>query len=157
MTPTKPDPDTPPSPPSPSFLRRLENASIDAAARLLDIPEKPNSAKLLKLTAEQEDQLRRIEADAIARFTGDLVQLESALGMLRMGHHFGWKVLYMLHSKKTIRHYEDILDIRVRDIFDETGPSSYRSIGLAIAQKFTNFWRVAGGDIKVPKRKDAVE
>lgn len=157
MAPTKPDPDTPPSPPSSSFLRRLETASIDAAAKLLDIPEKPNSAKLRKLTPEQEDQLRRIEADAIARFTGDLVQLESALGMLRMGHHFGWKVLYMLHSKKTIRHYEDILDIRVRDIFDETGPSSYRSIGLAIAQKFTNFWRVAGGDIKVPKRKDAVD
>lgn len=157
MAPTKPETDTPPSPPSPSFLRRLETASIDAAAKLLDIPEKPNSAKLLKLSAEQEDELRRIEADAITRFKGDLIQLEAALGMLRMGHHFGWKVLYMLHSKKTIRNYEEILGVPIREVFDATGPSSYRSIGLAIAQKFTNFWRVAGGDIKVPKRKDAVE
>ena len=49
--------------------------------------------------------------------------------MLRMGHHFGWKVLYIIHSRVTIRKYEKILDIKIRDIFAETGPSSYRSLG----------------------------
>ena len=144
------------APLSQSFLRRLEIATIDKAGDLLGIPEKPTSARLAKLTPEQEEKLRSIEADVIANFNGDLAQLEAALGMLRIGHHFGWKVLYMIHSKKTIRNYEEILDIKVRELFKDTGPSSYRSIGLALAQKFTNFWKVAGGDIKIPRRKDAI-
>jgi hypothetical protein len=145
------------APPSQSFLRRLEIATIDKASELLGLPEKPKGAKLVKLTPEQADELRRIEDDAMARFAGDLTVLEAALGMLRMGHHFGWRVLYLMHSKKTIRHYEEILDIEVRTLFDDTGPSSYRSIGFALAQKFSNFWKVAGGDIKIPRRKDAVD
>lgn len=150
-------PDTPPSPPSPSLLRRLELASIEVAANLLGIPNKSPEAKIAKLTPKQEERLREIEASAIARFQGDITQLESILGMLRIGHHFGWRVLYMIHSKKTIRNYEEMLEISIRDVFPETGPSSYRSLGFNIAQRFSNFWKVAGGDIKIPKRKDAIE
>lgn len=153
MADTKPT-DTPPSPPSPSLLKRLETASIEVAAKLLDMPNKGKHARPVRLTPEQEARLRDIEAGAIANFTGDLTQLEAALGMLRMGPYFGWKVLYMLHSKKTVRTYEEILNIRIRDEFEPTGPSSYRSVGLAIAEKYTNFWKVAGGDIKIPKRRD---
>lgn len=156
MSLTKPTPDTPPSPPSPSLLRRLENATLEAAAKLLGMPNKPRQAKLVSLTPGQEAQLREIEANAIADFEGDFTQLEAALGMLRLGYYVGWKVLYMIHSKKTIRNYEHILHIQIRDIFDETGPGSYRSLGLAIAEKYTNFWKVAGGDIKIPKRRDAI-
>lgn len=141
--------------PSPSFLRRVELATIDKAAKLLGIPEKPSGAKLHHYTDDEREQLRKIEEAAIADFHGGLDQLESALGMLRIGHHVGWRVLYMIHSKKTIRNYEDILKIKIRDVFPPEGPSSYRSIGLTIAKQFTNFWRVAGGDIKIPRRKDA--
>jgi len=153
MSETKSGESSGPAPPSQIFLRRLEIATTEKAADLLGIPEKPKSAKLAKRTAEQEDELNGIEGDAVARFHGDLDQLEAALGMLRMGHHFGWKVLYLYHSKKTIRRYEEILGIRVREVFDPTGPSSYRSFGLNIAERFDNFWRVAGGDIKIPRRK----
>jgi len=142
-------------PPSPTLLKKLESATIDAATKLLDMPKKPKAARVARLTPEQEEQLRKIEAETIADFQGDLCQLEAALGMLRMGHHYGWKVLYIIHSKKTIRTYEEILKIRIRDVFDETGPSSYRSIGFHIAQMYSNFWKVAGGDIKIPRRKDA--
>lgn len=143
-----------PTPPSPSFLKKLETLSYDAARKALDVPNKPKASKVAKLSPEQEEQLKKIEIEAIADFQGDLSQLEAALGMLRLGHHVGWKVLYIVHSKKTIRTYEDILKIRVRDLFDETGPSSYRSFGFALAQKFSNFWKVAGGDIKISRRKD---
>lgn len=153
----KADMDDRTTPPSPSFLRRIEIATIDAAAKLLGIPDKPKHARIVDLTPAQQERLREIEAKAVANFTGDLSQLEAALGMLRMGHYFGWKVLYMIHSKKTIRTYEDILDIRIREEFEDRGPSSYRSIGLAIAERYTNFWKVAGGDIKIPKRKDAAD
>jgi hypothetical protein len=133
----------------------LESVSIERICDLLDIPKKPKAEKLVRLTAEQEDRLRAIEKEAIAEFEGDLRQLEAALGMLRMGHYVGWKVLYLLHSKRTIRAYEEILKVRIRDVFDEEGPSSYRSIGFNLAKRFSNFWKVAGGDIKIPRRHDA--
>lgn len=121
--------------------------------RVLKIPKKPKQEKLAKLTDEQKQELQDLEATAVANFSGQLDELESALGMLRMGHHFGWKVLYLIHSKRTIRKYEVILDIKVRVIFPEEGPSSYRSYGFNLAQTYSNFWKVAGGDIKIPDRK----
>lgn len=114
---------------------------------------KPKNEVIAKLTDEQRQQLLDIQETAIAAFEGQLDELESALGMLTMGHHFGWKVLYLIHSKKTIRKYEDILGIKIRDIFPEKGPSSYRSYGLNLAEKIGNFWKVAGGDIKIPDRR----
>jgi len=155
MVPPKTPEESEATPPSPTLLKKLESATFDAASKLLDMPKKPKAARIAKLLPEQVEQLRKIEEEAIAEFRGDLCQLEAALGMLRMGHHFGWKVLYIIHSKKTVRNYEDILNIRIRDVFEETGPSSYRSIGFQIAQLYSNFWKVAGGDIKIPRRKDA--
>jgi hypothetical protein len=142
--------------PSPSFLKKVEEASDEAVRKLLGIPKKPREERFAKLTQAQLDELHKIEEDAIAEFQGDLNQLEAALGMLRLGHHVGWKVLYLIHSKKTIRTYENILrGKRIRDLFPETGPASYRSFGYQLALKFSNFWKVAGGDIKIPRRKDA--
>ena len=126
MVPPKTPEESEATPPSPTLLKKLESATFDAASKLLDMPKKPKAARIAKLLPEQVEQLRKIEEEAIAEFRGDLCQLEAALGMLRMGHHFGWKVLYIIHSKKTVRNYEDILNIRIRDVFEETGPSSYR-------------------------------
>jgi hypothetical protein len=123
------------------------------ADRVLKIPKKPPEERLAKLSADQKQQLQEIEDNTITNFEGQLDELESALGMLRLGQHFGWKVLYLIHSKRTIRKYEGILNIKVREIFPETGPSSYRSYGFNIAETYSNFWKVAGGDIKIPDRK----
>lgn len=106
----------------------------------------PLDKRLAKLTTEQKEQIQTIEDKAITNFVGLFDELESALGMLRIGHHVGWKVIYMVHSKKTVRKYEEILDIKVREIFPERGPSADRSVGLALADKFTNFWKVVSGD-----------
>jgi hypothetical protein len=114
---------------------------------------KPKEQVLAKLSDDQRNQLVDIEGNAIAGFTGQLDELESALGMLLMGHHFGWKVLYLIHSKKTIRKYEDILGIKIREIFLETGPSSYRSVGLTLAMKASNFWKVVSGEEKIENRR----
>ena len=108
---------------------------------------------LAKLTDEQHAQLIAIQENSLAGFVGQLDELESALGMLLMGHHFGWKVLYLIHSKRTIRKYEDILGIKIRDIFPEEGPSSYRSPALALAKKATNFWKVVSGEEKIPDKR----
>jgi len=155
MTLTKSPDDTQQKTPTPSFLKRLDNLSTEAVCKLLDIPAKPKKQKLVKLTRKQQEQLLEIEREAIAtNLHGDLTQIEAALGMLRMGHYWGWKVLYIIHSKKTIRTYEEILGIKIRDLFPAEGPSSYRSIGFNLAKRFSNFWKVAGRDIKIPRRHE---
>ena len=74
-----------------------------------------------------------------------------------MGHHMGWKVLYLLHSKTTIRKYEEILGIKIRDLFPEEGPSAYRSRGLRIAKAASNFWKVISGEAAEAKQMDRTE
>jgi hypothetical protein len=115
---------------------------------------KSRSEVLAKLSEDQQFELNTITENAIAGFVGQLNELESALGMLLMGHHFGWKVLYLIHSKKTIRKYEDILGVKIRDIFPETGPSSYRSTGLTLAMKASNFWKVVSGEHKIENLRE---
>src|SRR5690606_1076859 len=77
--------------------------------KLLPNVKVPLNKRYAKLTVEQKNQLEEIEERALIHFVGQLDELESAIGMLRLGHHMGWKVLYMIHSKKTVRKYEEIL------------------------------------------------
>lgn len=121
--------------------------------KVLKMPETPKEERLAKLTEEQQKHLQEVIDNAIRNWVGQLDELESAIGMLMLGHHVGWKVLYLVHSKKTIRKYEEFLGVKIRDIFPERGPSSKRSIGLAFADTFPNFWKVVSGDIKIPDRR----
>ncbi len=113
-----------------------------------------NLKKLADKTSAQQDELEQIEREAIANFKGQLNELEAALGMLRMGHHMGWKVLVLIHNKRTLRKYENILDINVREFFPEEGPSADRSLGFLAVQKIGNFWKAVSGDIKVENRRE---
>ena len=91
---------------------------------------------------------------AVANFSGSLEELEKAVGMLMVGYHFGWKVLLLVHSKRTIKKYETILDINIKEFFPAEGRSSKRSMGLDLAKQIGNFWQVVSGDIKVENRRD---
>lgn len=113
-----------------------------------------NLSKLKPLSVEKLKQLQEIELRAIAKFYGTMDELESALGFLRLGFHYGWKPLAIMHSKKTFRKYEQILDINARDLFPEDTPQSARSMGYLVAQKLSNFWKAVSGDIKVEHRRD---
>lgn len=112
-----------------------------------------NIKLLFNRTLEQEAELIRIEREAIAKFSGQLDDLEAALGLLRLGHHLGWRVLVLIHNKRTIRKYEGILDIKVRDFFPAEGPSHERSIGYKYAKKVGNFWKAVSGAIKIDDRR----
>ena len=104
-------------------------------------------------TLEEEAELVRIEREAIARFWGNLEDLEAALGVLRMGHHFGWRVLVLIHNKRTLRKYEEILGIDCREFFPAEGPSHERSVGYQCAKKLGNFWKAVSGAIKIEDRR----
>ena len=89
-----------------------------------------------------------IERDAFARFTGQIDEYESAVGMLHLGHHVGWKPLVLIHNKRTIKKYEEILGINIREYFPEEGPSAERSLGYKVAKKIGNFWKAVSGEVK---------
>lgn len=116
--------------------------------------KKPSKSPLAKITAEQEAHLCEIEKDAFLHFNGSFDDLERAIGMLRLGHHVGWKPLVLIHSKKTISKYEEILGVRLRDIFPEEGPSHKRSVGYTIAKNISNFWKAVNGEVAVEGKKE---
>ena len=112
-----------------------------------------NKDRLFNRSLEQEAELVRIEREAIAHYAGDLTELEAALGVLRIGHHFGWRVLVLIHNKRTIRKYEQILNINFREFFPAEGPSHERSIGYGWAKQLGNFWKAVSGAIKIEDRR----
>lgn len=113
-----------------------------------------NLLKMPKRDLEREAELVRVEREAIANFSGQLDDLTAALGMLRMGDHFGWRVLVLIHNKRTIRKYEEILNIHVREFFPEEAAQSSRSTGYTVAKAIGNFWKAVSGDIKIENRRE---
>lgn len=107
-----------------------------------------NKARMANLSEAELLHLYETERNALARFEGQFEELEAALGMLHLGHHVGWKPLVLIHNKRTIRKYEEILGINIREIFPEEGPSADRSMGYVLAKKLGNFWKAVSGELK---------
>src|SRR3954467_5234659 len=110
-----------------------------------------SAKKKLHAAPLTEKQLARIgerTQKAVNDFHGQSDELETALGMLIMGHYVGWKVLVLWHSKKTIRKYEELLGISVREEFPEVGPIAGRANAYVIAEKVSNFWKAVSGEDK---------
>lgn len=112
-----------------------------------------NLTKLKPLSVEKLKHLQEIELRAIAQFSGQLDELESALGFLRMGFQFGWKPMAIIHSKKTFKKYEQILDIDAHELFPEVTPTSERSVGYAISVKLSNFWKIVNSEERVENKR----
>jgi hypothetical protein len=100
------------------------------------------------------EQLVALVNDAVKRFSGSSDELETAIGMLMLGDYVGWKVLVIIHNKRTIRKYEEILGINIREFFPEEGPIAKRSLGYEIAKTVGNFWKVVSGDISIEHRRE---
>ncbi|MES2885579.1 MAG: hypothetical protein V4709_12280 [Pseudomonadota bacterium] len=111
-------------------------------------PKRP-SVKLPKA-----DELHAILANALNNFEGQVDELESAMGMLYMGHAFGWKALYIVHTIATVRKYEKILGIVAKDVFPEHTEHSDRVLGYRVLDKVSNFWKTVKGEITVEGFRD---
>ncbi len=107
-----------------------------------------NLHRLADLSPDQVWAMYQIERNALARFKGQIDEFESAVGMLHLGHHVGWKPLVLIHNKRTLRKYEEILNINIREFFKPEGPSAERSYGYVLAKKLGNFWKAVSGEIK---------
>lgn len=91
--------------------------------------------------------MRRVH-DVMHPFKGDLHELENALGFMFVGYYYGWKVLHVIHSKKTVRKYESILGVSIKDEFDDIGPYADKSNGWRGIKLISNFWKVINGEIE---------
>lgn len=96
-----------------------------------------------------EDAIRRQREGTVS-----LPELESALGMYMLAHFLGWKVPYLLHSKRTVKKYEDLLGIKLSEHFPEFGPDADRTNAYKAIQTVSNFWRLVSGDEKLPAGLD---
>ena len=89
---------------------------------------------------------------AVVKYSGEASTLNGAIGMLFTGYYYGWRHLYVSHSKKTVKKYENILGIKFTEFFNQLGIYSYRSAGLNEAIQHSNFWKVVSGETKIPHR-----
>lgn len=103
---------------------------------------------------ERSLELIFIAQTAAHKFAGQIDELQKAIGMLMTGDLFGWRVLVLVHNKRTIRKYEEILGIDVKEFFPELGPYSHRSVGYELAVKLGNFWKAVSGDIPIDNRRE---
>jgi hypothetical protein len=106
------------------------------------------------LTGKEALDYIEIINKASDRFIGQFDELENAIGMLMIGRLVGWRVLAIIHNKRTIRKYEEILGINVREMFPEEGPLASKSIGYKAALAIGNFWKAVSGDISIPDRRE---
>ncbi|MBL4821226.1 MAG: hypothetical protein JKY98_09615 [Gammaproteobacteria bacterium] len=120
----------------------------------LPSPSKKLAKEVTKLTSDELEEVHEITYKAIAHYKGQADKLETAIGALVLGYQVGWKVLYIIHNKRTIRQYEAILGINFREFFPEEGPASKRSMGYKVAKELKKFWQVVSGDIKVDGKRE---
>ena len=106
-------------------------------------PQLPDSAAM-----KQSEIIGHLDRQ-IEEFKGQLPTLESALGAYLVGRRYGWKVLYLVHDKKTIRKYEAILGFKLREQLEPEGDLSHRSVGFQLQKKVSNFWKAVSGELKV--------
>lgn len=106
------------------------------------------------LPADLASEVSAIADKAALGFAGSFDELEKAIGMLFLGRLFGWKVLVLLHNKRTIRKYEQILGIDIRERFPEEGPLAQKSVSYKAVKELGQFWKAVSGDLKLDNRRD---
>ena len=109
---------------------------------------------IAKMTPDQLEQANEIIYNAMVPYRGQADKLEAAIGALFLGYQLGWRALYIIHNKRTIKQFEDILGITFRDFFPEEGPASQRSMGYKVAKKLEKYWHVVNGTEKVEHKRE---
>ena len=94
-----------------------------------------------------DKKLIDITDSAIKKYHGDADVLAKAVGMLAMARHYGWKVIYLIHTKRTIKKYEGILGVELRELVPEIGELANNSLAWKAAKKVGNFWKAVKGEI----------
>lgn len=101
------------------------------------------AARTLELL-EQFDKLHET-------YKGDLTHLERAIGVYFVGRRMGWKILFIMHDKKTLKRYEDILQIQFKEEFKDFEDQAERTNIYKVLKKVSNFWKAVSGAISIDR------
>jgi len=112
-----------------------------------------------------DKEICKIANHAIENFRGSTGTLNSAIGMIHLANRTGWKPLYMMFDKRTIRRAEKILsnkskeEFRFKELFPEEGDRAMKSVAYSIYKKtkLTNFWKAVSGEIKEFKKSNELK
>ena len=91
---------------------------------------------------------------ALNHFRGRYDGLSGAIGYLFAGRHYGWRVMFLVHSRATVAKYEGILGIKSRDVFPEQTKFSANSLAFRLLGTATNFWKAVKGETPGIRSKD---
>lgn len=83
----------------------------------------------------------------IETYSGDAKELEQAIGVWILGRRFGWRVILLIHDRKTLAKYEKILGIEFRNELPEIGDLAEKSVAWKAVKKVSNFWKAVRGEI----------
>jgi hypothetical protein len=97
-----------------------------------------------------DQQFMDICHKAFKGFNGNIAEFERAMGTLFVARFTGWKPIYLMQDRKSLKKYEDILNIKFQDLFEPEGVMAERSAAWKLVkkakQKMTNFWKVVRGE-----------
>ena len=80
-------------------------------------------------------------------YHGDVQKIERAAGVYMIGKRVGYKVMLLMHDKRTLRECEELLGISLKDELAEVGQFADKSLAWRAAQKVSNFWKAVKGEI----------
>ena len=118
---------------------------------------KKRKGNLHPVTKDEAKRIVDLLDKALVNFDGSAEEIEQAIGFYVVGRHIGWRPLVVMHNKRTIRKYEDILGIKIREEFQPEEPDAERSTAYRIAKTLSNFWRAVSGDEKIPADRHELE
>ncbi len=93
-------------------------------------------------------QMGKIIDKKFKSFKGNIHEFESAVGALMIGQHLGWKVLMLVHDRKTIKKYGALLGIDFQESMPAEGKLKHKSAAWVACQKIGNFWKAVKGEIR---------
>jgi hypothetical protein len=103
----------------------------------------------------RDEELVKVIEAAFERYQGDVTIVETAIGALVIGRMMGWKPLFLIHANPTIKRYEQVLEVRFRDVLPESGRLAKKSVAWRVVEAGKHFWDVVRA--RVPGRSLAVE
>lgn len=80
-------------------------------------------------------------------YRGDATEFERAIGAYVLGLSMGWKPLLLIHDRKVVRKYGELLGLDFKERLPEVGVLAHRALAWRLAQKVTSFWKAAKGEI----------
>lgn len=92
------------------------------------------------------EELAKIWDDAITTYKGNSEKLKNAFGMLMLARTMGWKPVYLMHSRSSIKEYEKILNVDIKIMFPPIGKHPERSMAWRVTSNLSNFWKAVKGE-----------